>query len=582
MKRIWMMLSAVFLLAVALPVAAQDSADRAEQSFEESLEVRIREVEVFVTDKKGNPIKGLDAQDFKLYENKIPLDIVNFYAVDGGLRVEAAPGDPTLLDELPSSAPPTVAGRQSMSLIVYIDNYNLHNFSRNRIFGTLKSFLSERITGTDRVMVVSFDRGLNVRQPFTTDMELVHRALEETELVSTQLNYIDQERRDLMGEIVDFAPGSPFLESLVGRVEAYADLVEQDTKFTLGALKYFVGALAGIKGRKALLYVSDGLPMVAGEEMFYALEDKLDKSAAQTGNDRGNRGRGTMLRSTSHDSSKLFDDLTAYASASKVTFYTVDAGGLRGGGGIDVANRGNSFNSGLDSIARQNLQASLRYMARQTGGLSFTNTNNFDRALELVFADMDSYYSLGYRPIYSADNPYFKIRVKMKPRGLKVRHRKISLHKDSGEEMVDGIRATLLFGQPDNAFGVRMAFGEPVRRGDDDWLVPTVVAVPMESLFFNPGVGHHECKVSLSIAARDDRGWMTTVSEMPLPPPIRVPDESLDEARAGHFFYKMNLGMKGGHQTVAVGVRDEATAIASYCTADLPLGEDEAEAPEAE
>ncbi len=581
MKRWKMWISTILLLAVAIPAGAGLPEDDQEADrYEESLEVRIREVEVFVTDKKGNPIKGLGKDDFKLFENKIPLEILNFYAMDGGQRIDPGPGDPSLFDETADAAP-RGPERPPMNLIVYVDNYNLHHFSRNRIFGTLKDFLAEHVHGNDRVMVVSFDRGLNVRQPFTTDMELVRQALEETEQLSTQMNYLDDERRDLLGEIAGYDPGSPFIESLVGRVEAYADFVEQDTKYTLGALKYFVGALAGINGRKALLYVSDGLPMVAGEEMFYALEEKVDKAAAETGSGTGSRTQGMYLRSTSHDASKLFDDLTAFASANRVTFYTVDAAGLRGGeGSIDVANRGSAFTSGIDSIARQNLQASLKYMAQQTGGLAFTNTNNFDRALELVFADMDSYYSLGYKPIYSADNPYFKIKVKTKKRGLKTRHRTISMHKGLGAEMAEGLRATLLFGQPDNAFGIKMAFGEPEMRGKDDYLVPTIVAVPMESLFFNPATGYHECRVSLSIAARDERGWMSTVSEPPVPPPIKVPDDSLDEARAGFFFYKMLLGMKGGSQTVAVGVRDDATAITSFTTTSVELGTDSEEQQE--
>jgi len=574
-KTVWTCILPILLLAVVIP-AWGDEQEEDPDRYEESLEVRIREVEVFVTDKKGNTVKGLSKDDFKLFENKIPLEIRNFYAVEGGLRVDAGPGDPSLLDELPETTPPTAATvRPPLSLIIYVDNYNLRPFSRNRIFDSLKSNLDSLVTGDDRVMVVSFDRGLVVRQPFTTDMALVRAALEETEQVSAQLNYLDGERRDLLSEID--GSDSLFLESLVGRVEAYADNVEQDVKYTLGALKYFVGALAGIHGRKGLLYVSDGLPMVAGEEMFYALEEKLDKSSAESGSAVGSRGQGLFLRSTSHDATRLFDDLTAYASANRVIFYTVDAGGLHQGGGgpgsVDVANRGTSFTSSIGTIARQNLQASLKYMAKQTGGLSFTNTNNFDRALELVFADMDAYYSLGYKPIYSADNPYYKIKVKAKGRGLKTRYRRISMHKGTGEEMVDGIRATLLFGQADNAFDVRMAFGDAEQVGDDDYLVPAVVAVPMESVFFTPGEGYHEARLNLSVAARDDRGWMTTVNEMPVPPPIRVADVNLEEARAGVFFYKMKLAMKGGDYTVAIGVRDENTAIAAFGTASVVLGE---------
>ncbi len=567
---------AVLVLIVAVPAAATqpEETDSEADRFEESLEVRIREVEVFVTDKKGNPIKGLDKGDFKLFENKIPLEILNFYAMDGGKRIDPGPGDPSLLDESDGGRPDAGAVRPPLNLIVYVDNYNLRPFSRNRIFESLKSTLGDLVSGKDRVMVISFDRGLNVRQPFTTDMELVVKAIEEVEQMSAFLNFRDDERRDLLSEIADTESSSVFIESLVGQVEAYAYAVEQDVRYTLGAMKYFVGALAGINGRKALLYVSDGLPMVAGEELFYALEERVEKAAAETGNGLASRNRGLILRSSSHDSHNLFDDLAAFASANKVTFYTVDAGGLRGNENIDVANRGSSFTTNIGTIAERNAQASLKYMAEQTGGRAFTNTNNFDQALELVFADMDSYYSLGYKPIYSADNPYFKIKVKMNQRGLKARHRRVSMHKGPGAEMVDGIRATLLFGQPDNTFGVRMAFGDPEMRGKDDYLVPLVVAVPLESLFFNPGTGFHECLVSLSVAARDNRGWMSTVSEMPVPPPIQVPNESLDEARAGFFFYKMLLGMKGGSQTVAVGVRDEATAITSFSTAVVGLGED--------
>jgi VWFA-related protein len=569
----------MLLLSVALSAGAArpEDADSDADRFEESLEVRIREVEVFVTDKKGNPIKGLDKGDFKLFENKIPLEILNFYSMDGGKRIDPGSGDPSLLDESTGGTPAAGSGRPPLNLIVYVDNYNLRPFSRSRIFESLKSTLGDLVRGSDRVMVVSFDRGLNIRQPFTSDMELVRKAIEEVEQVSAFLNYRDDERRDLLREIADTESGSVFMESLVGQVEAYAYSVEQDVRYTLGAMKYFVGALAGINGRKALLYVSDGLPMVAGEELFYALEERVEKAAAETGDGLGSRNRGLVLRSSSHDSHNLFDDLAAFASANKVTFYTVDAGGLRGNENIDVVNRSSSFTTNIGTIAERNLQSSLKYMAEQTGGRAFTNTNNFDQALELVFADMDSYYSLGYKPIYSADNPYFKIKVKMNRRGLNARHRKISLHKGLGAEMTDGIRATLLFGQPDNTFGVRMAFGDQEMRGKDDFLVPLVVAVPMESLFFKPGTGFHECQVSLSLAARDKRGWMSTVSEMPVPPPIHVPDESLDEARAGFFFYKMLLSMKGGSQTVAVGVRDETTAITSFTAAAVELGEDSEE-----
>src|SRR4029077_17408685 len=42
---------------------------------------------------------------------------------------------------------------------------------------------------------------------------------------------------------------------------------------TLGGLTVLVNSLSGVPGRKALLYVSDGLPVTPGEEVFQFLAE---------------------------------------------------------------------------------------------------------------------------------------------------------------------------------------------------------------------------------------------------------------------------------------------------------------------
>ena len=54
-----------------------------EGAFFESVDVNIVNVQVFVTDKKGNPITGLGIDDFDLFEDKRPVKISNFFAVEG-------------------------------------------------------------------------------------------------------------------------------------------------------------------------------------------------------------------------------------------------------------------------------------------------------------------------------------------------------------------------------------------------------------------------------------------------------------------------------------------------------------------
>ena len=75
-----------------------------------------------------------------------------------------------------------------------------------------------------------------------------------------------------------------------------------------------VDSLAGMPGRKAVLYVSDGLQMIAGQDVFYAVQSKYDEQSSSTDDD-----------APSTTSPAASSELTAQANANRVTFYTIDA-----------------------------------------------------------------------------------------------------------------------------------------------------------------------------------------------------------------------------------------------------------------
>src|SRR5262245_46865808 len=52
-----------------------------DESFGEIVNVSVVNVDVFVTDEKGNRINDLKREDFEVYEDKRPVAITNFYAV---------------------------------------------------------------------------------------------------------------------------------------------------------------------------------------------------------------------------------------------------------------------------------------------------------------------------------------------------------------------------------------------------------------------------------------------------------------------------------------------------------------------
>ena len=94
----------LLLIATALPVAAQDLPEMvpvkpqepereplpetqtalSDPLFVQSIEVRVVELEVFVTDRDGNPVTGLTRDDFELIHDGQETVITNFYAVEGG------------------------------------------------------------------------------------------------------------------------------------------------------------------------------------------------------------------------------------------------------------------------------------------------------------------------------------------------------------------------------------------------------------------------------------------------------------------------------------------------------------------
>jgi len=58
--------------------------------FAESVDVQVVNVEVYVTDRDGKPVEGLQREDFALREDGKPVTLSNFYAVGGS---GAAGGD---------------------------------------------------------------------------------------------------------------------------------------------------------------------------------------------------------------------------------------------------------------------------------------------------------------------------------------------------------------------------------------------------------------------------------------------------------------------------------------------------------
>jgi VWFA-related protein len=533
-----------------------------EGAFSETVDVTVVNVDVYVTDRKGERVLGLTKDDFEILEDKRPVAITNFFAVEKGeVTAGARLVEPDPDQQIPGlEAKPTweIPEDQRLYLVVYVDNFNIRPFNRNRVFRRVRQFLAEHVDEQDRVMLISYDRSLNVRQPFTTDPALVSSALYELETVMANGIQYDSERRDVLREL-DEAEYSGYILS---RLRQHAEALTNDLTFTLRALKDFTDSLAGIPGRKAILYVSDGLPMIPAQDLFHAAQRKFNDSTF-------------ISDSFQYDATRKFSELAAQANANRVSFYTIDAAGLRTYSSLGVQNRGTTtpgMDTYVDSMEITNLQSSLLYLADTTGGQAIINSNDAKPGLDRMAEDFDTYYSLGFAPAHLGDGRFHRIKVRVKDgKGLKVRHRDGYRDKPLQIRLQDATTSTLMYGFDNNPMGIELAFGGERRRDDGHFDVTIQVLLPIRSLTLVPRGEQHVGRLRLFVSAQDSDGGTSPVQEAPIP--VEIPSDQFEAAQEGVYRYTLQLMMRQGPQRVAIGIRDEVSAETSFIRRSVVVGE---------
>ncbi len=548
--------------------------------FDDTVHVKVVNVQVFVRDRDGKPVTGLTRDDFVLFEEKRPAPITNFYEVHERVKVGAAagmaPGEPQAhLVDRPGLARRSyvVPEDERLSLVVYVDHHNIRPHNRNRFFRYVREFLRQHVTRDDRIMLLTFNRSVKVERPFTSDPQLIANALYDLEEHTGGRTMWDSDRADLIRDIGEEDRDHVYVQ---GRVRMYAQSIYHDMQFTLDGLKDTVVSLAGLPGRKALLYVSDGLPMRAGADMF----DALDQRGRTV--DSLEYNQNSFLDSLQYDSSRRFTDIVNTANANEVSFYTVDASGPMGINSRDASMQGMAFSSNIDSVARDNVQSSIMYMAEETGGQYIVNTNNFRDGLNRIALDFGSYYSLGFQPGHAGTGRTYRIKVELTKEaqerlGLRrdrfVRHRLTYRDKSVDTEMTEGTLAALKLGYEKNDLEITLVKSDEIRRQERGlYTVHVDVQVPIGEMTLVPvgTQGEHLLRARIWVQALASNGDISPPQVEPFE--LTIPEVDLERALESHYTYTLPLIMKEGDQRLTVAVRDEVAGETSFVTRTLRVG----------
>lgn len=559
-------------LAVAgfFPAAAQTPAEPepAERSmFVERVDVDVVNVTAVVTDDRGNPVLGLTREDFELLEDGVPVEITNFYAETAAELLEAqlARGEAAARGEAPPKGSEFIQERQ-LNLVVYVDNFNMRPENRRRVLPEVLEFVQTRVARGDTVMVASYGTSLSIDQPFTRELYPLEEAIRASERRTAARTQDDLHRREVLQHIRRATEEGRQREAYQ-YLRSYVQSTTVHLRRSMEALGSVVRSLAGLPGRKAILYLSDGLPKRPGEDLYQVFADAFAVSGMQMPRagplDEPIDPSVEMLQ---EDQSHLFSSVIQEANAGQVTFYTIDARGGAGASSLPADQPdltiGNAGTVALDQLRTQTFQEPLLDLAVATGGTAVLNAFRIRESLEDVHSDLESYYSLAFRSRHGGDGKYHRIEVRTKRPGLRVRHRAGYFDKPEVVRVADRTFSSLLLGLGKNPLGVELEFGPAERKGLRRYHLPVLVRVPLAQVTLLPNGAAHEGRLRFYVAVRDEEGGLSEVMDFEYP--VVVPAAELERARGRELGFLRTLEVRPGVADVAVGVWDELSGADSY------------------
>jgi VWFA-related protein len=540
-------------------------------TFVDEIALTIANLVVYVTDKKGRAVTTLTEGDFEVYQDGDPKQISNFKLYTAEV-VRSELGVTTGLD-IPEPSPTpevtAVGGPQPVHLVLYIDNQNLDPLDRNRVLSQTGDFVRTSLHPPAQMMVVAYQRSFEVLQDFTSDPSEVFKALRLVRTYTGGRTERESSRKDIMERIQRVQSEQRAGTSRSGSsdptndrawneiyalIDNYAKESVNDLQFTLDSLRQIITSLTGLPGKKGVIYVSNGLPMIPGMDLFYEASRVMNDSTI-------------LSRMFEFDRSRIYKQLAATANAQDVTLYTIDASGLslQGVGSAEYATAADPM---ISSIGRNNLTDSLRYLADETGGIAIYNTNDIGPRLELVTQDMFTYYSIGYPLQASGQDKVHRVEVKLRDdpafSEYEVRYRPRFVEKSLETRVQDRVVSSLVFEIDENPMELEVEAGTPAAATEDRWLLPAHLSFPLSSVAMLPEGDDFVARIVLFIAARDSDGKRSDlVRQMH---EIRVPAAQYEDARNKNFGIDTQLLMESGRYKISIALLDPLTRQVSYRT----------------
>ena len=430
---------AVMLVASASAVSSAQS-DSSQQNPEPALKISSRAVlvDVIVTDKSGNPVKGLKQSDFSVLEDGKPQSLSYFEehtAEDLARRSQKL--------EFPTLPPNTFSNYSPIPTpaavnVLLLDALNTPMDDQMWLRRSAQHYLKTLKPGT-RLAIFVMGMRLSFVEGFSDDPALLAMALGYRKHDKAEAAVMLQSMGELnaLNSVIALmvsqenqGPNSPVPAVSPESVAAFQQFL-QETRYgqdsdreykTLQDLNQLATFLGGFPGRKNVIWMSGAFPL----ELFGQTDMRFDDAIKNT---------------------------ISLLSAARVAIYPVDARGttvqqfytaenvldptittsaqLLGpppGVATNSPNAGQGgFAGGLrdESEKRGNSNSTMDMLAEQTGGKAFYNQNDLTSIIGKVIGSSADFYTLSYSPSNTNMNGAFRnIAVKLGEGKYKMSYRR--------------------------------------------------------------------------------------------------------------------------------------------------------------
>jgi VWFA-related protein len=421
------LLALLLIFAMIAPGAAPAFAQNgrkpaAGDKFEETSDVVAVEVPVNVVGRDGQPVRGLSAADFEIFDDGDRQEVTDFEVIDlSSTEAETRRMESERIEELGAAA------RRHFLLLFDLSFSSPTSILKARL--AARDFLLRSLHPADLAAVATYslEHGPKLVLTFTPDRAQLARAIDTLGLN----NVLDARERDPLRFLID--PGTDLLPSgassgigggAAAEVREQKDqaMSEQLRALTFAAdksqrafevsritaysrsLAEMARSLNAVQGRKHILFFSEGF-----DSRLLLGRGTGDKEPEQVvaGASQGS----IQARAWADDSDTLYGNtglqkgigrmLEEFRRADSV-IQAVDVGGLRGSG--DAAGQG-----------KVNGQEALFYMANETGGELFKDANDLGGQLDRVLTRTSVTYLLTFqRHDLKTDGDYHRLRVRVK------------------------------------------------------------------------------------------------------------------------------------------------------------------------